>query len=81
MDTGVVTVLPTNNTGGLIALWGDARRVLAYLRRRIYGESGSIITRGEGAHMQLTSSPIYITRGGVRHSSMQASRNGGSDAI
>jgi hypothetical protein len=46
MDTGVVTVMLANDTGGPIILWGGVRRVRAYLWRRIYGPPESNTTEG-----------------------------------
>jgi hypothetical protein len=69
--------MPANDTDGSIVLWRDVRRVRAYLRRRIYGQSGSITMEGRSLapnHIAM----LYLPWGGVRRSGKDASRDGGT---
>jgi hypothetical protein len=80
MDAGVVTLLPTYDTGGPTVLRGDARRVRAYLRRRIYGQSGSQTTKGHSLAANYVAL-LHLAGGGVPLSGKEVGRDGRSDTI
>jgi hypothetical protein len=80
VDTGVVTVLHANDTGVPTVLWGDVRRVRAYLRRWIYGQSGSDTMEGRSLATNYVAK-LHLPGGGVRLSGKEVGRDGISDTI
>jgi hypothetical protein len=77
MDTGVVTIMPANDTGGPTILLGDVRRVRAYLRRRTYGKSGSNTKEGRSMATNYIAK-LHLPGGGVRLSAKEAARDMGA---
>jgi hypothetical protein len=79
MDTGVLTILHANDTGGSTCLWGDVRRVRTHLRRRMYGHSISNIWAWRSLAINYVAN-LHLPGLGVRMSGKEASRDGGGDA-
>jgi hypothetical protein len=79
-DTGVVTVQRADDTDWPTTLWGDVRRVRAYLRRRIYGKSGSNTSKGRSLAKNCVVK-LHHPGGGVRVCGKETGRDGGGDTI